>query len=155
MNFKTLIHMIMCNDQEWPNVITWILFHLLIVLHKHLRYCSFHYLSYFYELQRSPLAFNMQVRICRQRPRKPVNGPSMGKRLILVLHRGHWGYILVSSDLASKFQTMNLIEGASIDWWGVIWARPFTLPWQCLVSLWLIHKGLLRAFGESYTEFQT
>ena len=47
MKFKTLIGIMKWNDQEWPNVITWIWFHLLIVLHKHIRYHSFHYLSYF------------------------------------------------------------------------------------------------------------
>ena len=49
MKCKTLIGIMKCNDQEWPNVITWIWFHLLIVLHKHLWYRSFHYLSYFEE----------------------------------------------------------------------------------------------------------
>ena len=47
MKFKTLIGFMKCNDQEWPNVIIWIWFYLLIVLHKHLQYCSFHYISYF------------------------------------------------------------------------------------------------------------
>ena len=47
MKFKTLIGIRMCNDQEWPNVISWIWFNLLIVLHKNFQYRSFHYLSYF------------------------------------------------------------------------------------------------------------
>ena len=47
MKFKTLIGIMKCNDQEWPNVIAWIWFHLPIVLHKNLRCRSFHYLSYF------------------------------------------------------------------------------------------------------------
>ena len=46
MKFKTFIVIMKCNDQEWRNVITWIWFHLLIVLHKHLLYRSFNYLSY-------------------------------------------------------------------------------------------------------------
>ena len=46
MKFKTLIGIMNCNDRELPNAITWIWFHLLIVLHKLLRYRSFHNLSY-------------------------------------------------------------------------------------------------------------